>query len=84
MSLKEKKYFPVEISGHLFASMFLKNNEADFIVLEVSSFQLEEIKSFKPIISIMLNITADHLDRYESMDDYIEAKKQNFYESVTK
>lgn len=49
----------------------LKNN---FHILEVSSFQLEDIKFFKPNISIILNISPDHLDRYNSFKDYIKTK----------
>ncbi|MFC1550591.1 UDP-N-acetylmuramoyl-L-alanine--D-glutamate ligase [Candidatus Neomarinimicrobiota bacterium] len=45
-------------------------------VLEISSFQMEFIKNFKPFISIFLNISPDHLDRYPSMDQYIFAKMQ--------
>lgn len=44
------------------------------LILEVSSFQLEEIIKFKPSISVILNITPDHLDRYENIEDYFEAK----------
>ena len=43
-------------------------------ILEISSFQMDRIKHFKPSISIFLNISEDHLDRYENMDDYINAK----------
>lgn len=43
-------------------------------VVEVSSFQLETIRDFRPSIAVILNITPDHLDRYHSMEDYIEAK----------
>lgn len=44
-------------------------------VLEVSSFQLEDLTSFRPDIAIILNLTPDHLDRYgNSMDAYAEAK----------
>ena len=43
-------------------------------VLEISSFQLEFIIHFKPFISIFLNITPDHLNRYASMKEYISAK----------
>jgi len=46
----------------------------DYIVSEISSFQLESIKEFRPKISAILNISPDHLDRYESMADYINAK----------
>ena len=48
--------------------------EPDYIVAEISSFQLESIKEFRPKISAILNISPDHLDRYESMADYINAK----------
>ncbi|HBH60570.1 MAG TPA: UDP-N-acetylmuramoyl-L-alanine--D-glutamate ligase [Nitrospiraceae bacterium] len=46
----------------------------DHIVLEISSFQLETIEEFRPHIAAILNITPDHLDRYEGMKDYAEAK----------
>ncbi len=46
----------------------------DWYVLEVSSFQLDDIQTFKPDVAILLNITPDHLDRYDSMEDYITAK----------
>jgi len=46
----------------------------DFIVAEVSSFQLEAIDRFRPKIAAILNVTPDHLDRYASMKEYAEAK----------
>jgi UDP-N-acetylmuramoylalanine--D-glutamate ligase len=47
----------------------------DWYVLEVSSFQLDGIKSFKPEIAVILNITPDHLDRYEyTMQKYVDSK----------
>ena len=42
-------------------------------ILEVSSFQMEAIIHFKPFISLLLNITPDHLDRYPSIVEYSEA-----------
>lgn len=48
----------------------------DYIVSEISSFQLETIETFRPHISVILNITPDHLDRYRDMDEYIGAKKR--------
>lgn len=42
--------------------------------LEISSFQLDLIKFFKPKIAAILNISADHLDRYSSMDNYVKSK----------
>ncbi|UCH93647.1 MAG: UDP-N-acetylmuramoyl-L-alanine--D-glutamate ligase, partial [Candidatus Aminicenantes bacterium] len=51
------------------------SREADaVVVLEVSSFQLEEIIDFRPHIGVLLNITPDHLDRYASTGDYFSAK----------
>ncbi len=50
----------------------------DFIVVEVSSFQLEAIDKFRPHIASILNITPDHLDRYYSMSEYSNAKAQIF------
>ena len=48
-------------------------------VLEVSSFQLDHVDSFHPTVSVLLNITPDHLDRYEhSMDLYIRSKCRVF------
>lgn len=46
----------------------------DWVVAEVSSFQLETIRAFKPRVAVLLNIAPDHLDRYHSMDEYAEAK----------
>jgi UDP-N-acetylmuramoylalanine--D-glutamate ligase len=50
----------------------------DWVIAEVSSFQLESIRSFKPRISLIVNISPDHLDRYFSMDEYAEAKLRIF------
>ncbi len=46
----------------------------DWVVAEVSSFQLETTRSFKPRVAVLLNIESDHLDRYASMEEYAEAK----------
>jgi UDP-N-acetylmuramoylalanine--D-glutamate ligase len=46
----------------------------DAVVLETSSFQLERIEQFRANIAVLLNITPDHLDRYESMEAYATAK----------
>jgi UDP-N-acetylmuramoylalanine--D-glutamate ligase len=51
---------------------------SEWVVAEVSSFQLESIRSFKPKISAIINISPDHLDRYFSMDEYMEAKFRIF------
>jgi UDP-N-acetylmuramoylalanine--D-glutamate ligase len=50
----------------------------DYIVSEVSSFQLEGIDTFRPKVATILNITPDHLDRYKDLDDYVNAKARIF------
>ncbi|MBT8358622.1 MAG: UDP-N-acetylmuramoyl-L-alanine--D-glutamate ligase [Deltaproteobacteria bacterium] len=55
-----------------------RNKKAEIIVLEVSSFQLDTIESFKPKVSVMLNITKDHLDRYPDFDAYVKSKCRIF------
>uniref|UniRef100_A0A7C3MRI7 UDP-N-acetylmuramoylalanine--D-glutamate ligase n=1 Tax=Dictyoglomus thermophilum TaxID=14 RepID=A0A7C3MRI7_DICTH len=56
----------------------VKDLDKGYFVLEVSSFQLEDIESFRPYISVFTNIYPDHLDRYGSMNEYIEAKERIF------
>lgn len=57
----------VEIGGNYGISFarILTEREPEFMVLELSSFQLDGIEKFRPDIALLLNITADHLDRYE-------------------
>ena len=50
----------------------------DYIVAEVSSFQLDATKNFRPRISAILNITQDHLDRYAGMGEYTASKARVF------
>ncbi len=57
--------------------------QVDFVVAEISSFQLEWITSFRPSVAILLNITEDHLDRYREMPAYMAAKGRIF-ENQTK
>ncbi len=51
-----------------------RSAELDFLVVEVSSFQLETIQRFEPLAAAILNITPDHLDRHGSMSNYRQAK----------
>jgi UDP-N-acetylmuramoylalanine--D-glutamate ligase len=54
---------------------FLAGGRADWYVCELSSFQLEDVETFRPEIAILINITPDHLDRYDySLDKYADAK----------
>jgi len=56
----------------------LRREKAEVLVLEVSSFQLETIESFKPFISVFLNISDDHYDRHRDFNDYLKAKANIF------
>ncbi len=53
-------------------------------VIELSSFQLETIKKFEPKISILLNLSKDHLDRYKNFKSYISTKKNIFNTEINK
>ena len=64
--------------GIPFTRYAVEGDQAETVILEVSSFQLERIKKFRPWISVLLNISPDHLDRYSSMKEYVEAKKRLF------
>lgn len=55
-----------------------EQGEADVIVAETSSFQLDTMASFKPATALILNITDDHLDRYTSFEAYAESKWRVF------
>lgn len=69
--------------GDSYAKM-VAENDYDFYVLEISSFQLDGITEFKPHIAILTNITPDHLDRYEyKFENYI-ASKFRIAENQTK
>ncbi|MBT2161961.1 UDP-N-acetylmuramoyl-L-alanine--D-glutamate ligase [Zobellia barbeyronii] len=60
--------------GDSYAKMVAENN-FDFYVLEISSFQLDGIVDFKPHIAILTNITPDHLDRYDyKFENYVASK----------
>jgi len=55
-----------------------EKNSFDVLTVEVSSFQLETIQTFRPSISLWLNFAPDHLDRYRSLSDYRAAKLRIF------
>jgi len=57
---------------------FLNKKKYTHHVIELSSFQLELIKDFNPTVSILLNLSKDHLDRYRNFRDYIDQKKKIF------
>lgn len=50
----------------------------DVVVAEISSFQLDTIETFKPKVAILLNVTDDHLDRYDNYESYLQSKGSIF------
>jgi UDP-N-acetylmuramoylalanine--D-glutamate ligase len=73
--------FPVVVGGNIgtpAVSLVEKTSPASFAVLEISSFQLETIQTFRPFISCILNITPDHLDRHRTFEAYVDAKARIF------
>ncbi len=69
--------FKVALAGNVGSSLarHVLQDEADIFVVELSSFQLDGIVHFKPEIAVLLNITADHLDRYNyDFDRYAKSK----------
>jgi len=53
-------------------------DKAEIVVSEISSFQLETIIDFKPKVSMTLNVSDNHLDRYNSFEEYVQAKEMIF------
>jgi len=56
--------------------------EDTYVVLEVSSFQLETIQTFHPKIAVVLNVTPDHLDRHRDFQTYVNAKARIFENQI--
>jgi len=73
--------FPVAVGGNIGTpaiSLVDQTTPKSFVILEVSSFQLETIQTFRPFISAILNITPDHLDRHRTLEAYVDAKARIF------
>ena len=72
---------PVQVGGNIgtaLISMVESSRDDGWTVVEVSSFQLETIKQFHPRIAVVLNVTPNHMDRYETFTDYAAAKHRIF------
>ena len=69
-----KKVFVGGNIGTPLSHWVLSGEKADLLVLEVSSFQLDTAYHFRPEIGVLLNVTEDHLDRYNSFAAYIDSK----------
>jgi UDP-N-acetylmuramoylalanine--D-glutamate ligase len=55
--------------------------KAELFVLELSSFQLETTESLRPVAAVVLNLSADHMDRYEDLDAYARAKGSIYHQA---
>lgn len=66
--------FVVGNIGIPYTKMAKNTKEGSYTVAEISSFQLETIEKFHPVISAVLNITPDHLDRHKTMEEYARVK----------
>ena len=64
--------------GKPLCEVALEDRDLDVLTVEVSSFQLETIKTFRPSVSVWLNFAPDHLDRYRSVPEYRAAKLRIF------
>jgi UDP-N-acetylmuramoylalanine--D-glutamate ligase len=78
-----KKIFLGGNVGNPLIEYVLHGHDEEYIIAEISSFQLEGIDTFKPFISVLLNLHHDHLDRYDSYNDYITAKARLFTNQST-
>ena len=73
-----KHTFVVGNIGAPYAAIAAQTRPDDVIVCELSSFQLESIAKFHPMVSAILNITEDHMNRHKTMERYIELKARVF------
>ena len=69
----------VAVAGNIgYPLTSVDDHQLDFIVAEVSSYQLETIQNFRPWVSLILNIQEDHLERHHSISEYIAQKARIF------
>jgi UDP-N-acetylmuramoylalanine--D-glutamate ligase len=80
-SMLENAGLEVFVGGNIgtpLTSYVAGEQKADFVVVEVSSFQLDTIETFCPLVSMILNISPDHLDRYPDYEAYVQSKLKVF------
>ncbi|MCA1622112.1 MAG: UDP-N-acetylmuramoyl-L-alanine--D-glutamate ligase [Acidobacteria bacterium] len=72
---------PVQVGGNIgtpLVSLVDSSREDGWTVVELSSYQLETVKTFRPTVAVVLNLMPDHMDRYETFADYGAAKHRIF------
>lgn len=78
--------YVTEVGGNLGVpalDLLMQNANADLFVLELSSFQLETTYSLAPVVATVLNVTPDHMDRYDTLADYQAAKHRVYINCQT-
>lgn len=60
--------------GNSFGQLLIDRDDLEYVVLELSSFQLENLKNFRADIAMVINLSPDHLNRYKSKEEYFDAK----------
>jgi len=79
--LLKDSVFKVQVGGNIgkaLISLVDTSSDDGWTVAELSSFQLETIRDFRPHIAVVLNVTPNHMDRYETFNDYAAAKHRIF------
>ncbi|MBW2063739.1 MAG: UDP-N-acetylmuramoyl-L-alanine--D-glutamate ligase [Deltaproteobacteria bacterium] len=64
--------------GRPLMDYLLAKQRAEYVLVEVSSFQLDTMDAFTPMVSVILNVSPDHLDRHGSFDSYVQSKLRIF------
>lgn len=80
-SMIENAGFEVFVGGNIGTPLIAYaagERSVDYVVVEVSSFQLDTIETFSPFVSVVLNISPDHLDRYPDYETYVKSKLRIF------
>ncbi len=81
---KGRKVYTVGNIGQPFSSVAAKVKSGGIVVMEVSSYQLEDSSYFKPFCGCILNITPDHLEHHGSLQKYIAAKEKIFTDQTSR
>src|SRR5947209_17864524 len=72
---------PTQVGGNIgtpLVSLVESSREDGWTVVELSSYQLETIREFRPTVAVVLNLMPDHMDRYETLSEYGAAKHRIF------
>lgn len=78
LELAGKKVFICGNIGRPYSELLLEQSQYDYAIVELSSFQLESIDTFHPKVSMILNITQNHAERYDGFESYHQAKYNIF------